>query len=131
MRTAVLLAGALLTACGSGLDDVTQFWGGPGLGVETTPTSSRFGMACASATLGPLRLDSEGRFVVTGIDSVFEGPETDTLPGPKLRQIRIAGMITGDRMSVDVSYPPSTVAAEHYLAIRGQSTEFNGYACPL
>ncbi|HEY3934949.1 MAG TPA: hypothetical protein VGL65_10080 [Gemmatimonadales bacterium] len=108
------------------VSDHATAWGGTNIAVQTTNTSTRFVFPCSAATFtGPLHADADGRFALTGADTLYEGPVRDTLPmGPSFVTVRIDGHVTGDAMTIDVTYPGQADTTTHFAARANAAADY-------
>lgn len=129
---------ALVAACSSSDSTTTSVptgqWGGTGLLVETSAASATVTFACSVAGFsGSITTDANGGFTINGSDTLRVTLGRDTVAGlPQVVQVRIAGTVVADQMSVDVSFPSlPIVPVMHFNLKRNQVPDFSKATCPF
>lgn len=97
-------------------------WGGSGIAMEVTKAGARIEYDCAHGTIGgPILLDAEGRFDVSGRHfpehggPVREGEDSSGQP------VRYTGHVAGDTMTLTVTPEGSDTAISSHTLVRGKT----------
>lgn len=65
------------------------------------------------------------RFTLTGVDTVYFGPQRDTLLSySSVATVQITGIVAGNAMTFDLTSPGDTEPAEHFVARADQPADY-------
>lgn len=98
-------------------------WGGNHVGLDLGKTSGRLAYDCASGTIdGPLVVDSEGRFAVTGHHTPGHGgPDRIDQVDPSFRA-QYSGRLRGDNMTLTVRVENGVMIGPYSLRFGAEPT---------
>ena len=80
-------------------------WGAPQAGLELTADGGRLEEGCGEIVMGPLRPDPQGRFSVTGRQTLFDGGPQRVDEPTATQPVRITGRVEGEMLTLAIAAP--------------------------